>query len=181
MITTLRTSVAAFSLVLAGSVLAPSPAAAQGKSGGLDDPTIVAIFDAANTWDIETGALAAKRGRTRAVREFGQMLQFDHTAVRKQGRDLAQKLGVTPTPPKNFGMAKDHAAAMKHLRNVSSAKFDREFLKHEVAFHKAVIEAVTTTLLPALKNQEVKELVVKVAPAFQAHMAKAQSLLDTSK
>jgi hypothetical protein len=48
----------------------------------------------------------------------------------------------------------------------------------ERAYHKAVIDAVTATLLPALQNQEVKDLVVKVAPAFQAHMAKAQSLLD---
>jgi hypothetical protein len=31
----------------------------------------VAIFDAANTVDIETGALAAKRASTPAVREFG--------------------------------------------------------------------------------------------------------------
>jgi len=40
---------------------------------------------------------------------------------------------------------------------------------------------VTTTLLPALKNAEVKDLVTKVAPAFQAHMLAAQNLLDKQK
>src|SRR5689334_1030480 len=40
----------------------------------LDDPTIVAIFDAANTWDIETGALAEKKGTTKDIRDFGAML-----------------------------------------------------------------------------------------------------------
>jgi putative membrane protein len=30
----------------------------------LDDPTIVAIFDGANTADVETGMLAAERGHT---------------------------------------------------------------------------------------------------------------------
>ena len=29
------------------------------------------------------------------------MLARDHKAVRQQGRDLAKKLGVTPTPPKD--------------------------------------------------------------------------------
>lgn len=53
-----------------------------------------------------------------------------------------------------------------------------DHVQHEVAFHKAVIDAVTTTLLPAIKNAEVKDLVVKVAPAFQAHMLAAQSLDD---
>ena len=154
------------------------PAPATAKSAALDDATIVAIFDAANTWDIETGALAAKKGTTQDVRDFGKMLERDHKMVRQQGRDLAKKLSVTPTPPKDFAMAKDHEAALAKLQSASGKAFDRAFLEHEVAFHKAVIEAVTSTLLPALHNQEVKELVTKVAPAFQAHMVGAQNLLD---
>ena len=143
----------------------------------LDDATIVAIFDAANTFDMETGALAAKKGSTQAVRDYGKQLTGDHTTVRKQGRDLAGHLHVTPTPPKDFPLADAHAAAMKKLSSLEGVAFDRAFLEHEVAFHKAVIDAVNTTLLPALQNQQVKELVTKVAPAFNAHMVTAQNLL----
>ncbi len=174
-----RPRVVAAAVLLAGTLLVvPRQARAQAK---LDDPTIVAIFDAANTWDIETGALAKQKGTTKSIRAFGAMLVHDHTMVRHQGRDLAKKLGVTPTPPKEFGMAKDHAAAMKALRAAKGRAFDRAFLTHEVAYHKAVLDAMTTTLLPALKNQEVKDLVTKVAPAFQAHMAAAQDKLDKLK
>lgn len=172
---------ALFPAIVAGAVVlsaTPRPAVAQAASAKLNDPTIVAIFDAANSWDMETGALAAKRGRSKEVRDFGSMLVKAHRAVRQQGRDLAKKLKVTPTPPRNFGMAKDHAAAMRSLRSLRGKAFDRAFLAHEVAYHKAVIDAVTTTLLPALQNTEVKKLVTEVAPAFQAHMAQAQSLLD---
>ena len=151
---------------------------AAAQAAKLDDPTIIAIFDAANTSDIETGTLAEKKGTTKEVRDFGAMLARDHSAVRQQGRDLAKKLGVHPTPPKDFAMAKDHAAALHTLHSTSGKAFDRAFLEHEVAFHKAVIDAVTTTLLPALKNEEARALVTKVAPAFQAHMAAAQNLLD---
>ena len=146
--------------------------------GTLNDPTIVAIFDAANTWDIQTGKLAAARGSTADVRQFGRMLAHDHTAVRQQGRDLAAKLHVTPTPPKDFAMAKDHEAAMARLRSLHGAAFDTAFLHNEVTFHKAVLDAVTSTLLPATKNAEVRDLETKVAPAFQAHMMRAQQLLD---
>jgi putative membrane protein len=156
----------------------PVQAQTQQKAPALDDPTIIAIFDAANTWDIETGALAAQKATTADLREFGAMLQRDHGVVRQQGRDLARKLGVVPTPPKDFAMAKGHEDAMRRLRAASGAAFDRAFLEHEVAFHKAVIDAVTTSLLPALKNQEAKDLVTKVAPAFQAHMIAAQARLD---
>ena len=145
-------------------------------AASLDDPTIVAIFDAANTADIETGRLAAERGHSKEVRAFGAMLVRDHEQVRALGRDLAKKLGVTPTPPANDQSAKDHAAAMKRLRALDGAEFDRAFLQHEAAFHGAVIDAVQKSLLPAIRNAELKALVVKVAPAFQAHMLAAQNL-----
>jgi putative membrane protein len=76
-------------------------------------------------------------------------------------------------------MAKDHAEAMVKLKSLRGAAFDRAFLAHEAAYHQAVLDAVTSTLLPALQNTEVKDLVNKVAPAFQAHMLRAKSLLDS--
>ena len=156
-------------------VNAQAPAAAL----KLDDPHIVAIFDNANTWDIETGGLGAKKGTTKEIRDFGAQLERDHTNVRQQGRDLAKKLGVkVPALPKDFQMKKDHDAAMKNLDGLSGKAFDKAFLQHEVDYHKAVIEAVNTTLMPALQNQEVKDLVTKVAPAFKAHQDMAQNLLN---
>lgn len=143
----------------------------------LDDPTIVAIFDNANTADIETGELAAKRGSTNEVRQFGAMLARDHDMVRQQGRDLAKKLGVTPTPPAGDQSAQEQAAVIRRLSGLRGADFDRAFLQREVQFHKDVIEAIEATLLPAIKNEELRALVVKVAPAFQAHLAMAENLL----
>jgi putative membrane protein len=172
---TLRSALAACGLLVLATV-----ARAQAKPA-LDDATIVAIFDAANTFDMETGALAAKKGSSQAVRDLGKQLSGDHTMVRQQGRDLATHLHVTPTTPKDFPLADAHAAAMKNLSTLKGKAFDKAFLEHEVAFHKAVIDAVTTTLLPSLKNQEVKDLVTKVAPAFNAHMIAAQNLLDKQK
>ena len=185
-----RTTVAAVALTVAASLTLVGTAAARrtgpasfGPSSAallpaaaLDDPTIVAIFDGANTADIETGQLAAERGHSKQVREFGAMLARDHKVVRQQGRDLAKKLGVTPTPPTDDASAKAHGQAMARLRSLRGAEFDHAFLQHEAAFHKSVIDAVQTTLLPAIRNEELRALVVKVAPAFQAHMLEARRL-----
>jgi predicted outer membrane protein len=84
--------------VLAGIAFVVPTSSVAAQAAKLDDPSIIAIFDAANTWDMETGALAAKKGRTKEVREFGAMLEGDHQTVRQQGRDLVKKLGVHPTP-----------------------------------------------------------------------------------
>jgi putative membrane protein len=170
------TAVALFAAV--GFVASATMAASSNASARveLDDPTIVAIFDAANTADIETGTLGAERGQSKEVREFGAMLARDHQHVRQLGRDLAKKLGVTPTPRTDDASGKAHAEAIASLRAKKGAEFDRAFLQHEAAYHKAVIEAVNTTLLPAIRNEELRALVVKVAPAFQAHMLAAQNL-----
>ena len=169
-----RTSTRTLRLALALIPFAVAPASLAAQK--LDDATIVAIFDAANTADRETGALAAEKAKDPRVKELGQMFARDHQQVRQQGRDLAKKLGVTPTPPADDKSAKDHAAALASLKSKSDAEFDRAFLAHEVAYHAAVIDAVTKTLLPAIQNAELKALVEKVAPAFQAHLAAAKNL-----
>jgi putative membrane protein len=150
--------------------------AAEAAAPALNDATIVAIFDNANTADIETGKLAAKRGWTEEVRQFGAMLARDHEMVRRQGRDLAEKLGVTPTPPSGDRSAQELAAVIRRLSGLRGPEFDRAFLEHEAVFHRDAIAAIETTLLPAIQNAELKALVVKVAPAFEAHLQMAENL-----
>jgi len=142
----------------------------------LDDATIVAIFDEANTADIETSGLAAKRASNKEVRALGKQFAHDHTAVRQQGRDLAKKLGVTPTPPKPDQGAESAAAALKELQAKHGADFDKAYLAHEIAYHQQVIDAINNTLLPAIQNPELKAFVQKVVPAFEGHLAAAKNL-----
>jgi len=143
----------------------------------LDDATIAAIFDAANTWDIETSEVAVKKSSNKDVKMFAEMMIKDHTAVRKIGRDLVAKLKVTPTPPgKDFALYIDHVDAMKKLNSATGAEFDKWYIDHEVTYHQAVIDAVTKQLLPATQNAELKDLENKVAPNFVAHLAAAKAV-----
>jgi putative membrane protein len=158
--------------LLAALVLLPAAAAAQAPT----DANIVAIFDAANTADIETGGLAARQASSKEVRELGQSFADAHTSVRQQGRDLARKLGVTPASPAGDKSAAEHAAVIARLKGLKGAEFDRAWLDHEIAFHQAVIDAVTKTLLPATRNSELKAFEEKVAPAFVGHMEMAKNL-----
>jgi putative membrane protein len=162
------------------SAFAPALVVAQGRQATsvIDDAAIVGIFDIANTWDVATGTLAASKGVRQDVKDFGAMLARDHKNVQQQGRDLAAKLKVTPTPvAANFPLKVAHEAALKNLQGLSGSAFDKAFLEHEVAYHKAVVDALTTTLLPAIRNAELKAFVEKVAPAFVAHMKAAEQLL----
>jgi predicted outer membrane protein len=62
------------------------------------------------------------------------------TMVRQQGRHLAKKLNVVPTPPAGDQSAQDQAAVIRRLSGLRGAEFDRAFLEREVQFHKDVMQ-----------------------------------------
>jgi putative membrane protein len=45
-----------------------------------------------------------------------------------------------------------------------------------VAYHESVLDALDKTLIPSAKNEELKALLVKVRPAFVAHLDHAKHL-----
>jgi putative membrane protein len=166
--------------LIGAALVVPVILVAQAKPAApaLDDAAIVGIFDIANTWDIATGSLAAAKASSKEVKDFGAMLARDHKVVQDSGRALAGKLKVTPTPvAADFPLKVQHEAAMKKLEGLSGAAFDQAFLEHEVAYHKAVIDAVNKSFLPAIKSVELKAFVQKIAPAFVAHQVAAEQLL----
>jgi putative membrane protein len=142
-----------------------------GAAGRLDDATILAIYDQANTADILTARLAVKYGASEEVRALGRMVAADHVAVQQMGRDLASKLGVIPTPPDGDTSIMDSARAVTMLQSKRGAEFDRAYLQHEVAFHQAVVDAIRGTLLPAASNPELRALMTTVLAGFEHHLA----------
>ncbi|CCQ75017.1 DUF4142 domain-containing protein [Magnetospira sp. QH-2] len=152
--------------------------AMPGSAGTLDDATIFAIFDQANMADIATGRLGYKHGNTEEVRALAKMVVTDHTAVQQMGRDLAKEMGILGTPPDGDQSWADQAKSLKMLASMAGPDFDAAYLRYEVGYHTAVINAINTVLLPAIKNEKFKALVVKVLPGFEHHLAATKAAAD---
>lgn len=146
-------------------------------AGGPTDPQIAAIVVAANQVDIDAGKLAQAKASSKAVKDFAQRMITDHGGVNKSATELVTKLQVTPEPndtSKNLQKGgDDNLAALKKL---GGAAFDKAYVDHEVVYHQAVLDAVDQTLIPNAKNAELKALLVKVRPAFVAHLEHARQL-----
>ena len=65
---------------------------------------------------------------------------------------------------------------MPTCTTLSGAAFDRAYVDHEVAYHQAVLDAMDSTLIPNAQNAELKALLVKVRPAFVAHLEHAKHI-----
>jgi putative membrane protein len=162
-------------LLAAARALAIAPTSAQDT--GPSDPQIAAIVVTANQVDVDAGKLAKSRAHSKDVKKFAQQMITDHTAVNKQATALAKKLKVTPEASDTSRSLKkggdDNLAALKKLKG---AAFDKAYVANEVAYHKAVDNALKTQLIPSASNAELKDLIVKVRPAFVAHLEHAQHL-----
>jgi putative membrane protein len=141
------------------------------------DPQIAAIVVTANQVDIDAGTLAKKKAASQAVKDFAQLMITDHTGVNKQATELVTRLQVTPEPndtSKSLQQGGDEN--LEALKALSGEKFDRAYVQHEVAYHQQVIDALDNALIPNAKNAELKNLLVKVRPAFVAHLEHAKQV-----
>lgn len=141
------------------------------------DPQIAAIVVAANQVDIDAGKFAAGKSTSAEVRQFAKTMVTDHSAVNQSAVDLVTKLKVTPEENETSRALK--AGGEKNLtglRALRGAEFDRAYVAHEVAYHEQVLQALDTVLIPNASNAELKALLVKVRPAFVAHLEHAKHL-----
>jgi putative membrane protein len=142
-----------------------------------NDAQIAHIVVTANQVDIDAGKLAASMGSHADVKAFGRMMASDHTGVNRQASDLAAKLKVTPEDnPTSQGLEAGGRKNVNNLKSLKGAAFDKAYIDNEVAYHQAVLDAIDKTLIPSAQNAELKALIVKVRPAFVAHLEKAKSI-----
>jgi putative membrane protein len=144
---------------------------------GINDAQIAAIVVTANQVDIDAGTLAASRATRGEVKAFAKLMVTDHTAVNKSAADLVTRLKVTPQEnPTSQSLKAGGDANLSVLKAQKGAAFDKAYVDHEVAYHQQVIDALDHTLIPGATNEELKALLVKVRPAFVAHLEHAKRL-----
>ena len=152
-------------------------AAAGAFAQAPNDAQIAHIVVTANTVDIDAGKLAESKSTNADVKAFGQRMVTDHTGVNKSATELVTKLKVTPEDnPTSQALKKGGEDNLANLKKLSGAAFDKAYIDHEVAYHEQVLGAVDKTLIPNAKNEELKALIVKVRPAFVAHLEHAKQL-----
>src|SRR3954463_6982152 len=106
------------------------------QAGAPSDAEIAGIVVAANTVDIEAGKLAKSRAENKEVKAFAQRMITDHTGSNKQATALVKKLKVTPEESDTSKGLKDGgSAAMKKLKGLKGAEFDKAYVDNEVSYH----------------------------------------------
>jgi putative membrane protein len=143
----------------------------------VNDAQIAAIVVTANQVDIDAGKFAADKSADAAIQAFAKTMVTDHTAVNKSAVDLVTKLKVSPQEnDTSRALKKGGDENLAALRKLTGKAFDKAYVDHEVAYHEQVIAALDDVLIPHAQNAELKALLIKVRPAFVAHLDHAKHL-----
>lgn len=159
------------------AVLLSSATLATAAETKVTDPQIAAIVVAANQVDIDAGKFAAEKSTNAEVKKFAETMVTDHTAVNQSAVDLVTKLKVSPEAnDTSRALQAGGKTNLSTLHTLKGKEFDQAYVDHEVAYHEQVIQALDTVLIPNAQNGELKALLVKVRPAFVAHLEHAKHL-----
>jgi putative membrane protein len=141
------------------------------------DPQIAHIAYTAGNLDIAAAKQALKMSHNSTVRGFAEEMARDHQAVNEKALALVKKLHVTPQDnPTSASLTKAAAAERSKLGRLRGAAFDREYIRHEVAYHKTVNDTLESTLIPSAKNSELKSLLQTGLKLFTEHQEHAEQI-----
>ena len=68
---------------------------------------------------------------------------------------------------------------MQKLHDLKGKEFEKAYVENEVAYHKAVINATKTVLVPSAQNAELKSALQGAEPLFAGHLLHAERVQST--
>lgn len=131
------------------------------------------IMDAAmgGMMEVELGRVAAQKGATDAVKQFGQRMVDDHSAANNELMSIASNKGIT-LPAELDAKHREHVTK---LSGMSGADFDRAYVKMMVSDHeKDVSEFERQGTRGA--DPDLKAFASKTLPTLQEHLKMARAL-----
>jgi putative membrane protein len=117
------------------------------------------------------GQLAQDKGDAQGVKDFGKMLETDHTNDYNQVTAVATKAGLTV--PK--GLDAKHWEMVAPFEKLKGTAFDHKFVHTMVAGHEAAVAAYNKASRD-LDNADLKAYAQQVLPVLQKHLDDAKAL-----
>ena len=110
-----------------------NPLAAANGQGSLRDKDFLKEAGQGGNFEIQAGRLAAQKGNSEDVKQFGQMMVDDHTKLNQQMAPVAAQLAVKPPT----GISGKDKKELKKLQGLSGDEFDKEYIAEMVKDHTA--------------------------------------------
>jgi putative membrane protein len=123
--------------------------------------------------EVEMGRLAAQKGASDEVRQFGQRMVDDHSKANEQLMQVASSKGMTlPT-----ALDPKHQAEMQKMSALSGDAFDRAYVKMMVKDHKKDVAEFQKEASGGA-DPDIKSFAATTLPTLQEHLQMIQRIND---
>jgi putative membrane protein len=156
--------------------------AAGAVEGGAswNDAQILGMLSAANTGEIAGGEAAQRMATDARVKAFARRMVTEHTAMQKQGTDLAQQLGVTPALPPDSALITDVSEDIDELSNKErGADWDEEYVEKQVDAHQKTLDLIDRAMR-STQSTQLRQLLEQARPKVEQHLNDARQLQNRS-
>lgn len=150
---------------LASMLAAPLALAANTEAGAFMKKAIEG-----NLAEIKVGQLAQQKGATDGVRQFGSVLEQDHSKANQEAMTAASSMGVAPPAEPS---SKEQMEYQK-LASLSGTKFDKTFTKDMIKDHKKDIAEYKKE--SKMSNSQASSYAQASLPTLQKHLRMAEAL-----
>lgn len=136
------------------------------------------VMDAAmgGLLEVELGRVAAQKGMSDAVKQFGQRMVDDHSKANTELMTLASGKGITlPT-----ALDEKHQKDVTKLSAMSGAEFDRAYSKMMLSDHNKDVSEFEKQSTKGT-DADLKAFASKTLPTLQEHLQMAKTLPDNQR
>jgi putative membrane protein len=144
-----------------------------GAQNKVNDAKFAADAAAGGMAEVELGKLAAQKGGTDAVKQFGQKMVDDHSKANEELKQVASKDNLTIPST----LDAKHQARIEKLSKLSGDQFDKAYIKDQLKDHKKDVREFQAESENG-SNPDVKAFAAKTLPVLQQHL---QMVKDLSK
>lgn len=146
---------------------------AKGTQAGMNEQDHKFMMDAAagGMMEVELGRVAAQKGTSDAVKQFGQRMVDDHSKANEELMSLASSKGMTLPTALDDKQQKDVAK----LSAMSGAEFDRAYAKMMLKDHEKDVKEFERQSTKS-GDPELRAFVTKTLPTLQEHLQIARTL-----
>jgi putative membrane protein len=161
----------------AGSTTTDTAAGSMANTNAMSDQNILASIAAANESEIAAGKVAQTKATNAEVKSFASTMVQDHTAMQKDGDQLATRLNIkTEGSAEADQMKQEHKAALDSLNNTAKgASFDKMYIANQVAGHQAVLDHLQKAQGQA-QSADIKTMIQQAIPKVQQHLDRARQI-----
>src|SRR5262245_37394878 len=142
-------------------------------ASSMNENNVIGLLSFVHESDSALGALAAAKGATLNVKEFGRMVLREHRALRKDILDVGEQIGAPPAAPSTPADAPPVAGREALETAAASLAWDAAYLEYMITAHASSLEN-TARALAATHRPEVRQFVSRSVPILQKHLDKAR-------